>query len=580
MSSHLLNGAEAAGLLFDRFLSISTSPSYLFLLKLRCSTIMDTDFGGGLLELCDELCIDVTRLNPAFFAEVERRIALQGSGRYDFLHNVCVCEKKKKDCVRKYYEKVHAARLASANRDKFNLLGAYMPFSFQIMGSFYSLREDREVIVACFFMFSSPEEGMRKIVQLYQKGYAHTSTSGETNTYPQIIEQRFGGRAGNFAAMDNRLSYLIVDWEVLGSKVGGRLTHDQLQERMREAPLWFYRQILALGYVDPAVKVRVLLKNKSRWVRDEEGNPDYKHSAHLVFNLAGLTTELAALCRAMSGKFNKRLAVCRNDFSKLDDAELGLPWFAVDWKALGGNTGFSCMLSKKKCNEPFPTLERVYVFQNGELLPDHVPTEPPPTDAEGYYRCIAASLCTTPRLDVAPFTPRLEAYARASPGASAKADQDRTDADRHQAASGSSRSSLPSDEPDRPVSAAVGELPGWVASALVSTRWINTTWARTYFKNIQDLLGAEEMKEWRHIHVKQGFYCPAALCHANPRKVIHDSNAVIVVYHPTDPEFVYCRCTKCFYTDNPHPEATVVKSSSWVRYTEQSLKFLLGAAKK
>ena len=567
----MLNGAEAAQALCERLLSLSTSLSYLFLLKLRRDTLSRTDVGGALLELCDELRINPYWLNDQFYAEVERVMALPSTQAFAMLHPLFCVRKHKDPCIDEYYRIVKNARRTSAVRSPFNLLGALMPFSFQIMGSVFSLKQEKTVMIACFFMYATPEEGMRRIVRLFRDNYRFDTPWGEANYYQQIIEQRFGGREGSHGAMDNRLSYLIVDWEVFQSKVGDRLTHEELQARMREAPQWFYDRIFAARFVDPNTTVRILLKNKSRWVKDKHGSSDYKHSAHLIFNLMGLTTELAHLCATLAEPFNARLALCKESFDALKDAELQLPWFAVDWKALGGNTGFSCPLSKKKVDEPLPVLERYYVFRNGERLPDVLPAESAPTDDEGYYRYIAASLCTVPRIDTAPFAVHLAASLQSVPIKAhfkRKVDQDRTDAKRHQATSGGSRSSS---------SSVVDALPEWIGSTLVRGCSVSTKWSECYFMNLQGVLD-NELEGWVHMHVKGGVYCPVSLCQDTPRKVMHDSNAVILAYNPSDPEFVYCRCTHCTRHPNPHKQVTMIRRA-WVQYSKENYEFLMGVAK-
>ena len=567
----MLNGVEAAQVLCERLLSLSTSLSYLFLLKLRRETLDRADVGGALLELCDDLRVDPHRLSAQFYAEVERIMALPSTTAFAMLHPLFSIKKHKDPCIQEYYRLIGNARRTSCVRSRFNLLGALMPFSFQIMGSVYSLKQEKAVMIACFFMYATPEEGMRRIVQLFKDNYRFDTPWCETNYYQQIIEQRFGGRESQHGAMDNRLSYLIVDWEVLQSKMGDRLAHDEVQARMREAPLWFYRQILEAKFVDPTTTVRILLKNKSRCVKDKDGNSDYKHSAHLIFNLMGLTTELAHLCAVLARPFEPRLALCKESFDALKDAELQLPWFAVDWKALGGNTGFSCPLSKKKVDEPLPVLERYYVFRNGERLPDVLPAESAPTDEEGYYRYIAASLCTVPRIDTAPFAVHLMASLQSVPIKAhfkRKVDQDRTDAKRHQATSGGSRSTS---------SSVVDALPGWIGSTLVRGCSVSTKWSECYFMNLQGVLD-NELEGWVHMHVKGGVYCPVSLCQATPRKVMHDSNAVILAYNPSDPEFVYCRCTHCTRHPNPHKQVTMIRRA-WVQYSKENYEFLMGVAK-
>ena len=52
-------------------------------------------------------------------------------------------------------------------------------------------------------------------------------------------------------SLENRLGYIMLDWEIQESKLIGRLTREEIQGLCREFPLWFYQQMHDKLLVDP-----------------------------------------------------------------------------------------------------------------------------------------------------------------------------------------------------------------------------------------------------------------------------------------------------------------------------------------
>ena len=579
-----LTGAPAAAALLDRLSLVKTSPSALHWLRLAPDTLRATELGGALLRLCDELDVDVPALGGDFFRAVRAAAAACPTVAPD----VFAVASKKKQCIAEFYAMVEKERRASA--DKFHLLGALMPFCYQLMrdkvGHVKKVEADGNVVwvpktfkCCLFFMHAAPEDGVAAIRDGLAAGSRWTDLDGLEQVFPEVIEHRYGARTGSPDAVDNRLSYLIVDWEAYRSKAGGRLSDAELRQRMREFPLWFYRRLLDLDYVAPAACVTAVFKNKSREVVDRQGAPDYKFSAHFVFSVAAVaSTTLAHACERVFAPCQDRIDACKHDYSDLSDADLAEPWFAADTGTMGGNTGFSTLGSRKAVSNPQATIEGRFVFHGGEqarFVPypsaSFVYDGPRALPPEEVARALLASLYTYPRFD----TQRLTAKAEKE----SETRQNRAAAKRRQAVSGAG----PPLASRRRGEDLGRNLPAWVSSEIQAGCATSSTAGKKFMLSLVDYV--KDIETWESLHVGTGgFYCPAALCKPLPVKWRHRKNGVVIVYKPGSDECVYVGCCKCYHGDEFYPGAevqiTTRDKNRWVRLTEASLKALLGAAKE
>jgi hypothetical protein len=67
-----------------------------------------------------------------------------------------------------------------------------------------------------------------------------------------VYEHRLGSQ---FFSLDvqckvNRLAYILIDWEVEESRLGGRMSRSELQTLCLEFPLWFYKRMIELRLVE------------------------------------------------------------------------------------------------------------------------------------------------------------------------------------------------------------------------------------------------------------------------------------------------------------------------------------------
>jgi hypothetical protein len=571
-----LTGADAARVLLDRMARIRTSPTVLFWLRVRGPTLRTLELGGALLRLCEELNVDAWGLGDDFF----RAVRDEAAATVTVAPDVFYAATKKTDCILGFQAAVLRARRANGGAERYHLLGAAMPFCYQLMRGYYSAKHDKHLKASLFLMFAAPEDGMSAIADLLRDGNRWREPSGHTSVFTEIIEQRWGARERDPDAVDNRLSYLITDWEAYRLHARGRLSDAQMVERMEAFPLWFYRRLLALGFVAPDAVVTAVFKDKSRPVTAKDGAADFKFSAHTIFSVTGVPAiALAHACAQAFQPYKVRIDTCKDDYSALLDEELEQPWFGADIKALGGNTGFSTFGSRKKADDPMPALKYRFAFCRGEQLsrtavglhdPENIVFAGPGAPVmphEAVVECLRASLCTVPGYDMVPFTPTAEIQAETK--------HIRNASKRHQAVSGAGP---PLGSPA--AAALLQHLPGWVSSEIQPGYSVSANAAATYKQHIARIV--EGTKDWHAVHVSgASFYCPVALCELRPIKKRHSRNGVIIVYHPDMHDFVYVRCTKCCHRDQVHGEATVVGGYGrcWAQFTEQSFRALLRLSK-
>lgn len=596
-----LTGKAAAFALLDSLARTETSPTVLFWLRLGRGTLDTLELGAALLRLCDDLDVDATALGADFFnpviTECNRRFyaVIKPERRPSELFAVA---EKKKECIEKFYEKIRQERLT--NPGKYHLMGAAMPFCYQLMRDkvINVQKKDRDgsprldehgkpiwetkTVKCClFYMHANPEDGVAAILSLLEAGNRCKDLRGREEVFPEIIEHRYGARTTNHDDVTNRASYLIVDWEAYRSKAQGRLSDAELQSRMREFPLWFYRRLLGLNYITPKDVVTALFKNRSREIVDKRHNgaTDFKFSAHFVFNIAAVaSTTLAHVCEAAFEPHQALIDACKQDYSDLSDDDLAQPWFAADTGTMKGNTGFSTMGSRKDPRHPQAAIEGNFIFKDGRQL-QFVPyclrsgfeyTGPAALRHIDAARALRDSLYTYPRYD----TQRLAPLALSE----SETRQSRTASKRHQAVSGAGPPLA-----KRSASDLGTDLPAWMSSRMVGNPPLSNTAGLKYKLHLVDYV--KDIEDWETLHVGTGgFYCPSLLCRPEPIMRRHSKNGVIIVYKRGFSDYVYAGCTQCCHGKEFHPNAEVLitncnsNRNRWVKLTEASLSTLLSAA--
>ena len=238
MSAPLV-GQEAARALAARLRDCKTSPTVLFWLKLRRATLSQTELGTLLLKLCDDLSITTAYLGPIFFqavTELSRN-----------LHPICPdfysVDGKKAEAIEKFKKQLCQRRALEGCGDPYHLMGALMPFCFQCLCP-KSDMTTHAFAGALFFIFATPEDGLRMILKIYQNKGAY-DYNGDVRVFTQVYEHRIGANflGGDVKGAENRLAYIMLDWEIEESKLQNRLTGEQIKKLCADFPLWFYKQM-------------------------------------------------------------------------------------------------------------------------------------------------------------------------------------------------------------------------------------------------------------------------------------------------------------------------------------------------
>jgi hypothetical protein len=240
------DGKKAAQTLLARLDSCHTSPTVLYWLQLRKKTLSNTELGSELLRLCCELDVKSSP-NADFFHVVNKAV-----GDFRPATSSFFCVDFKKDVViAKYTKELQKRRAKASTSEPFAFMGGLMPFCFQCLRP-KSEKNSHAFSGSLFFIFSSLEHGLRMIIDILSSGaYMH---AGKLHEFSQVYEHRLGNRflSDNVdsAVKDNRLSYLILDWEVEESRFDGRMSRDEIQSLCMEFPLWFYKRMHELHLVD------------------------------------------------------------------------------------------------------------------------------------------------------------------------------------------------------------------------------------------------------------------------------------------------------------------------------------------
>jgi hypothetical protein len=263
---------------------------------------------------------------------------------------------------------------------------------------------------SAFFIFQCWQDGVRKILELFASS-AYVDPKGNKVKIEQIYEHSWG---------DTRLSRLLIDWEVESPWASGRRTPEQLRVTAEKFPVWFVKQLVKTNSLDPDAHVHCVVKDKSRDI--ERGT---KVSFHFAFNITGgpKGSHQIACSRVIQPLLTKLKEIAKSkNLNGLSDAEIDLPWIGIDWRTLSGSHGFSVPFSRKKPQDPYPSVPYKMVIHrttDDEWIADrkdfswkdiehsfatlgerkclkifyHASYTPPAADSVSYLR-----LCSTPSL--------------------------------------------------------------------------------------------------------------------------------------------------------------------------------------
>lgn len=235
-----VSDADAASQLLDKLRQLQTSPFILYLLKLRPGTLQRTETGSLLYSLFQQHGLRWP-MGRDFF----RRVSNHANEIRPIAPDFYTVDFKRDKAV----DAFRAELIARRERNKgepFMHLGAFMPFCFQCLKS---QSAGKAFGKSLFFCFATPEDGVIMIHKIlsaggYQLGniFYHLS---------QVYEHRIDATMlASPRSVDNRLTYIMLDWEVYEGRVQGRLSHDELRDLCLSFPDWFCGEMYRLGFVD------------------------------------------------------------------------------------------------------------------------------------------------------------------------------------------------------------------------------------------------------------------------------------------------------------------------------------------
>ena len=234
-----LIGQDAAEALAARLKGCKTSLTVLFWLKLRRTTLSQTELGILLLKLCDDLSISTASLGPRFFQAVTELSRDLKPICPDFYS----VDWEKAGAIERFKKELCQRRALEGCGDPYHLMGALMPFCFQCLCP-KSAMTTNAFAGALFFVFATPEDGLRMILKIYKNKGAY-KYNGDVRVFSQVYEHRIGVNllGGDVKGAENRLAYIMLDWEIEESKLQNRLTGEQIKKLCADFPLWFYKQM-------------------------------------------------------------------------------------------------------------------------------------------------------------------------------------------------------------------------------------------------------------------------------------------------------------------------------------------------
>ena len=651
----LLNGKEAARLLLEILDRCRSSPLCLFWLKLPVEILGETEIGHLLIALCKYHQISLN-LDRSFFEWVQERAQQFEKVDPDFF----TVASKRDDAIENY-KAMLASRRSQMRGEPFAYLSAVMPFCFQARKKDMGKKNYNDSL---FFCFAHAEDGVRAMKKILSEGGYLWEQAGSRTFYHlmQIYEHRYDIPLLPNSKRANRLSYMMIDWEIMEGQMHGRFSHSELRHLCAGFPDWFVSELQRLGFLNrnqpltgivlsfvfvyfsgaadirPRAPPAVVVKNKSR---PAPGDDVYKHSLHVIVELAGVPTWTHALVfNEMFGPYTQLLQACKKakTFVPFLDASQGksakdgedqrkggkrkggvlppppppLHAVGIDLKAMLNN-GFAVPFSRKKADDPPSQLAYRKTYLNGK--PVVVQGQAAPAAGQ----CQAARKPPPNPKPFEPSTPHDLGIAAGAPGHLSDGEAwrilyhgcfsipkkyhawpsprllDLFKAQRIQTAarSGAYRAaSRGGDPPPLGVAPDMSEhrLPQWLQSELAKRGGIvvSASAAKNFLSQIVKLSPSLAATHSAVRVSGMGMPCPESLSKA-PSPVVHyhRSNGVILVYSKSAPHSpVYTRCTQCRVDTGAVGEGVTLlqdekgPATQWLELTEASFASLVLQAKQ
>ncbi len=207
---------------------------------------------------------------------------------------------------------------------------------------------------SAFFIFQCWQDGVRKILELFKTPWYH-SPSGARVKVEQIYEHAWG---------DTRLSRLQIDWEIESPWASNRRTPEQLRATAEKFPVWFVKQLVNHNALDQNARVHCTVKDKTREI--ERGT---KVSFHFAFSITGCLkgSHKTACTRVLAPIMPQLKSIAeKKSLDRLSDKEIDEPYIGIDWRTVSGSHGFSVPFSRKKPEDPYPSVPHKLVIYRDE----------------------------------------------------------------------------------------------------------------------------------------------------------------------------------------------------------------------
>ena len=602
MYSARRQGRPAAEALLQRLREERTSPTVLYYLRLPAKALRATEMGSLLLDLCEELKIPHV-FDESFFKAVKEAARPLAPVSGSFFR----VQKTKDGAIESFRSELQRLRAKQPDR-KYLYLGETMPTCFQTLrGRSPGVAEHTDSL---FVIHSAPENALRHAWAMLHLG--HYTFNNALIPVCQIYEMRLSDSFLSGHCPDNRLAYIILDWELKESEVRGRLSGDEVHELAQQFPLWFYRQMHALGHVPSKSIVLATVKQKTRML----SGADVKHSCHVTFNVCGVpATHLQYVirsCLAASAPHIKKFKTQVCSSAAFVDPKTGVdcirdhPEVGLDLAAgITGNTGVAMHLSRKQPTDPYPALISLCAFSEGEL---HVfPRESGVLNPSGFHPPPVIGSHGFPEHDIRALTEDQAVNLMYQACCSVPKDNmvfpksaDQAEVKQIQTAFKPHAATSEEGPPARggPRSAPSPEdvlphLPAWFRDFLRANPKgegrENARWASSYKNQIEkyNIQGADPsgwmVTRYQPDPARPGSGCPCPTHFSDslsPSLYYHRSNAVILGANVALPGAVYARCSECSCCSATHADVDRVRShdgipTTWVKLVEDGFKKMM-----
>ena len=324
MDVSIENGKNVCQLCVEKLKRRGCDFSLLFWLR-NLESLPGTDIGNELLKFLKDVSVPIelfsnSKFRNDFFSHLRIEFNSNGLQKIAPENYVVACGKGGK------MRAIQAA--ASSKWPRPN-----QTFCFQTRG-----------VNSAFFIFQCWQDGVREILRLFANP-SYTDPTGDHVKVEQIYEHAWG---------DTRLSRLLIDWEIESPWAAGRRTPEQLRITAEKFPAWFVNQLVKTNSLDPDVHIHCTVKDKSRQI--ERGT---KVSFHFAFNITGgpKGSHQIACSRVIQPWLTKLKEIANSkNLNGLSDAAIDQPWIGIDWRTLSGSHGFSVPFSRKKQQDPYPSV--------------------------------------------------------------------------------------------------------------------------------------------------------------------------------------------------------------------------------